>query len=334
MTLSQLVEKEFNSLDVFQGEFSNGLSEVQSDLFEQLIEFIDSLPQKQGNLLSDKDVQKLLLKFEQGILKGLDKGKYNELYNSLIKNLDELEDLAKQINIITNPKDKAKILKANVDNIRKQYVNQIATTLGSKETFQVNILNPLKNIIYEHSVLGLSTISAKEKVFDFAISSPNGGKLRQYAGQVAHDAIFGFNGAVNGGIGEFIGAKDIYYIGGIIRDSRPQCVRWVDKYGGFIPANKLQSEIDWAIKKGTGYSKHLPELSIKTFPIVRGGHNCRHSVRYTKGKNDKILEIKERYEKLGQDFEDNYAKKLDQKSLELYERNKAIIENKKQKVKN
>lgn len=331
--LRSLVDREFESLDVFTSEFDFGISQVQSELFQEFIDFIDSLPQKQGNFLTDKDIQKLLLRFEQGLLKAIEKGNYNRLYQSLVKNFDELEKLTKDINIITNPKDRAKILKANVDNIRKKYANQLATTLASKETFQVNFLNPLKNIIYEHSVLGLSVQKAKESIFDIAISSPNGGKLRQYAGQVAHDALFGFSGAINHGIGEYIGAKDVYYIGGLVRDSRPQCVRWVTKFKGFIPGDKLENEIEWAKKNGGGYSKHLPELTVQTFAVVRGGHNCKHQVKYTKGENKSVLDIKDRYEKLAQDYEDTAAKKLDGKELELYNKNKEIIESKKAKAK-
>ncbi len=327
-----MIEKEFESLEAFEANFAFGMTEVQSDLLEQLIELIDSLPQSQGLFMSSKDVEKILLKFEQGYLNGLSKGKYSSLYKDLLKNFDNLEEVTKELAAITDPKNARKIIKYNTNPLRQLYANNLATTLGRKETFGINVFNPLKNIIFEHSVLGLSVQEAKEKVFSLATNNnPLGGKLKQYAGQVAHDALYGFNGSLNKGIGELTGAKDVYYIGGIVRDSRPQCVRWVSDFNGFIPEKDLKKEIAWANKNGEGYSKHLPKLTVETFAVVRGGHNCKHSVKYTNGKNDKIVEIKNRYEALAEDFENKEVKSLDKRSLELYEKNKAIIDKKKSK---
>ena len=110
----------------------------------------------------------------------------------------------------------------------------------------------------------------------------------------------------------YIGANDVNYLGNIIIDSRPQCIRWVDKFNGFIPADKLKSEIAWAKANGKGYSKHLPTLSVDTFARVRGGHRCRHRVVYSKGKASKeVEEIEKQYRIQDEALQSQIYKDLD-----------------------
>lgn len=325
----QIPDKEFEALEIFLLDFNYSMQEVQSSIFDELLVLLSKLPQEDGKLLTGEKVATLINKFEQKILDELEKGRYSKEYLGLIKNLENLEEIKKEASAFLNEADRVKIFKLNTEPIRKGYINMLAGSLGSKETFGINVITPLKNILYEHSTLGLTTVSATKRLFDVALSKdPSGGILGRYAGQVAHDALFGFTGAVDKGIGDYIGAKDVNYLGDIIRDSRPQCVRWVSKFNGFIPADKLQSEITWAKQNGEGYSKHLPELTVETFGIVRGGHNCRHRVIYTKGKSNKAKELEERYKQLGEQYEKEEADRLTGKSKVLYEKNKAKVDEK------
>ena len=72
------------------------------------------------------------------------------------------------------------------------------------------------------------------------------------------------------------GATALQYVGiegdkSISADSRPQCIRWVNK--GVLQFSELASEIEWAFANGSGM---IPGTIIDNFMVNRGGWNCRH----------------------------------------------------------
>lgn len=329
MTIADLIESEFEDLERFLSTFNFNIQVIQSDVFDDLLTLITKLSQKDGRFVYDSDVKKLLLIFEQKIIEKLEKGQYSKDFNQMISNFDNLESIRMKVSEFFNEKDRLKIFKTNTSSIRKGYIDMLSESLGSKEALGVNYSQPLKNILFEHAAMGLSVADATKKLFSIAMSKePGGGLLGSYAGQVARDSLFGFTGAVDQAIGDFIGAKNVNYLGNVIKDTRPQCIRWVVKYKGFIPGNKLQSEINWAKENGKGYSKYLPELTKENFASVRGGHNCRHRVSYSSGNvpQDKINAIEERYRIEDERFQKQVEQKLQGKTLELYNKAKAKVD--------
>ena len=329
MTIADLIESEFQDLEIFLGTFNFNIQTVQSDVFDELLKLIASLSQKDGRFLYDSDLKKLLSRFEARIIEKLEKGTYSKDINKLLTNFENLESVRMKMSEYINPKDRLKIFKANTSAARRGYIDLISESLGSKEALGVNYTQQIKNILFEHAALGLSVSDATKKLFNIAMSKePGGGLLGSYAGQVARDSLFGFTGAIDQSIGDYIGAKNVNYLGNVIEDSRPQCVRWVVKFKGYIPAEKLQSEITWANTYGKGYSDYLPKLTVNNFAAVRGGHNCRHRVSYSTDivPRDKIQAIEERYRIESENYQKGLENKLTGKTLELYNKAKAKVE--------
>lgn len=329
MTIGEILESEFDNLENFLLTFNFGVQEVQSNVFDMILKLIAKLPQKDGKLQYEDKVKQLILKFEDHVIEELGKGKYSKNVNQILINFDRIEKIRKDVNEYLTPSERLKIFKADLDSVKKGYIQKISESLGSKEALGLNYVTPIKNLLFEHAALGLSVADATNKLFNIAMSKePGGGLLGSYAGQVARDSLFSFTGSVDQEIGEFIGAKDVNYLGSIIEDSRPQCVRWVVKYKGFIPAKDVSKEIAWANKNGKGYSDHLPKLTKQTFAIVRGGHNCRHRVIWTNGLADrtKIEAIENKYKKLNEEFRKKAEKNLTGKTKELYDAARAKVD--------
>lgn len=329
MTIGEIIESEFENLESFLATFNFSIQEVQSDVFDMLLKLIAKLPQKEGRLVYEDKVKQLILKFEDQVIAELGKGKYYKGVQNIIANFDNLEKVRKSVSAYLTESERINIFKANIDPIKKGYIQKIAQSLGSKDALGLNYTSTIKNLLFEHAALGLTVSEATERLFKIAMSKePGGGLLGRYAGQVARDSLFNFTGSVDQAIGDYIGAKDVNYLGNVIEDSRPQCIRWVVKFKGFIPGNKLKSEINWAKKNGKGYSDHLPDLTVQTFAIVRGGHNCRHRVSLTKTNPDraKIEAIEERYRIESEKFQKQQEKKLTGKTKQLYEAAKKKVD--------
>jgi hypothetical protein len=99
------------------------------------------------------------------------------------------------------------------------------------------------------------------------------GHLERYVKQVSGDAIRQYDGQIQGAIMAEYKLNGVSYEGSLIKDSRPQCVRWVKKFGGIIKVTDLEKEINWANKNGSGMIEGTVPAN---FFQNRGGYGCRH----------------------------------------------------------
>lgn len=335
MSLEKIIEDDISSLDLFLLQYQGRVNYSQSILFQELLRLLLKLPSRNGEIKLDAEAKKLILQFEERLFKSLESSKFGRETQRLIENFDKIEQVKRRFAAELNPTKKAAILRAAVNKQRRVFIKNISTQLGQKRTFSINIIRPLTQIMYESAAFGITYGDAAQRLFDVAMGAgPKGGKLAQYAGQVAHDALFGYAGSVDQAIGEHIGAKNIQYVGDLVRDSRPQCVRWVDTYNGYIPGDKIDEEIEWAKKYGTGYSHHLPDLSRDTFSIVRGGHRCRHRAIWTVGEiSEKAQKTLGEYEKINIRKTAEYEKQLTGIAKERYKAAKKKVEEMKERFK-
>lgn len=96
-------------------------------------------------------------------------------------------------------------------------------------------------------------------------------RLQAYAGQIARDSIFQYNGTIQDKIGQQYGLKKFIYVGGLVKDSRPLCKHLV----GLRRKIELK-EIPKLIEK---YPQGvIPGTTEENFPIRRAGYNCIHTV--------------------------------------------------------
>jgi hypothetical protein len=99
------------------------------------------------------------------------------------------------------------------------------------------------------------------------------GHLERYVKQISGDAIRQYDGQIQGAIQAEYKLNAVSYEGSLIKDSRPQCVRWVKKFGGIIKISELEKEINWAFKNGSGM---IDGTVPGNFYQNRGGYSCRH----------------------------------------------------------
>lgn len=96
-------------------------------------------------------------------------------------------------------------------------------------------------------------------------------RLQAYAGQIAVDSIYQYNGAIQERIAEQYGLTRFIYVGGLVKDSRELCIHLVKQ------RRKISlDEIPELIKK---YPKGvIPNTTKDNFPVRRGGFRCNHTV--------------------------------------------------------
>lgn len=223
-----------------------------------------------------------LLKFEDIINKSLIKSGYNKSAEVFIQDLAKLS--ANTLLLLENGGFTAQ--KLPLSKIEKKWRNQTKTTLidsGIREDFK----RPILKILDDAISYGDSIDAAKRKLTDFVLSGQDkSGRLKSYLTQTARDSISQLQGQQMASVVKEVGFVGIRYVGGLLKDSRGQCYRWVHDLNGFIPIDKLKSEIELAYKnqaakrempQGHKWGGMMDNTTPENFIIKRGGYNCTHT---------------------------------------------------------
>lgn len=318
MLLQKLIAS-LTSIDFFIENFKQEMLELSVELFKETKTLIsDDLVNSDNNI----DLNSKTLKS----IKNLDKyysnieSEYLDKVSDVIKNFDNIEKATVDLNSEINKIAESKIAKAQLSDLKIFSINAISDQLASPESFKINITTSLKRLLYSHASIG----STKQDLINnlanqIFVSNSRNGSLFRYVNQVAHDSIFLYERSIEAELAKLINYNGWAYVGTLVEQSRPQCIRWVNDLNGFISKENLPSEIEWAKQNGKGYSKYLPELTAESFPLICGGHNCNHKAIAVNKQNTKIDEIQKEYDKANKELSETIYKNLDKKTKKLFD---------------
>ena len=237
-------------------------------IIDKLKEYIARMDTQKGRFILspfNDDAIGMMDKYVQGVLQDLG---VNKDISEFVKSFDDAQSymlgIQKDFNGIVAPTD---ILKK-----WRQYA--IRTTVdslignGLNASFGAPIRKALGDAVYSDG--SLTDVLRQVRALAETTAGREGNLLRHYT-QVSRDAVGQYAGNVNRIIAKQYNLDAIEYLGSIVKDSREQCVRWVDMEQILI--KDLQNEIDWAEKNGSGL---IPGTNPDNFIVNRGGYNCQH----------------------------------------------------------
>lgn len=237
-------------------------------IVDKLIEYIARMDSKGGNFMlstMNETAVGLMDKYIQGVLTDLG---LNKDISEFVKSFDEAQaytlGIQKDINGIVPPKDtlvkwRKYAIQATVDNLIGN---------GLLANFAAPIRKALGDAVYSDG--SLTDVLRQVRALAETVQGREGNLLKYYT-QVSRDAVGQYAGNVNRIVAKQYGLDAIEYVGSIVKDSRPQCIRWLDMEQILI--KDLEKEIDWAAANGSGL---IPGTTPDNFIVNRGGYNCRH----------------------------------------------------------
>ena len=252
------------------------IKEKEPKVLQRLVEFIARMDSTGGGFLlstANERTVNLVDKYVQGVLEDLN---VNKDISDFVKTFDEAAAYAlgiqKQINGIVPPGD---ILKKWREYAIRTTVDSLVGN-GLSSAFS----RPLQKILGDAVYGGGSLTDVLKQVQAFAETTEGkrGGLLKHYT-QVSRDAIGQYTGNVHRIVAKQYGLDALEYVGGLVRDSREQCIRWVEMET--ILLKDLPGEILWAEKNGSGL---IPGTNAENFIVNRGGYNCTHEAIPTRSK--------------------------------------------------
>jgi hypothetical protein len=264
-------------IDDALAKFGGDVKKAEADLYDLIIRYVFTLESARGGDLSrGRDNRRAALAFDTELEKFLLQTNYNDVVKNLLANFDELEKLNKEIH-----KDLNDItLKNDFLNPYKEWATRkVSRELNSIDALAGALVNPIQDAIFTTVQRGGSLSDLVDEIGGLmGTTADTRGILERYATQVTRDTFNGYEGAVNNAVKEAYNLNAIKYVGSLVKDSRPQCIRWVNKTvngeSAVILIEELPQEIDWAYTNGSGMH---PGTTPDNFLQHRGGYNCRHS---------------------------------------------------------
>ena len=261
-----ILEKEQLFEDVLNA-FQTSSENASEELYLIIQDILNQVSDK-GKLKWNTKTVNALSNIDYMLNKAFDKTDYKTLVNGFIRDFDALVQINSNLQKSLNNIDIK--TKSFYDYAEKQSEFLKANLLKNiAETPQFG--NKLKDILLNAAVSNQSLSTTTKQVGDFLGTGKNADQLTKYTLQVTRDALRQFDGQLNANILVSYNLNAIRYVGSLVKDSRPQCVRWVGME--IIPVSELQKEINWAYKYGAGM---IPNTTPNNFNVYRGGFSCNH----------------------------------------------------------
>lgn len=203
------------------------------------------------------------------------KSRYNPALADYLKAYSFVDDSVKYLHKGVNDID---VTEDDIKNIRATVYNQAEISLTS--TLAPAYVQPAKFLLMQTVTRGQTIKQAQSMLRNWNDGQLGNGKLsgiernprlQAYAGQIARDSLFQYNGTIQDNIGQKYGLTKFIYVGGLVRDSRPFCKHLV--------ALDRKIRLDEVPPLVERYPDGLvPNTTKANFPQYRGGYNCLHNV--------------------------------------------------------
>lgn len=247
--------------------FFNAVIVTQQDLYENLIDLFKKLElDSDGYILNNSANRALFTKSSQVFNRTINQSGYNDAVNEFVGTISEL-DVANQdyFSIISE------VFKPNRAFITSLQNQTITTLEGAilNEGLQINIKNPLMNIISQNINGGGSYSGFLEQLRSNIVGMENEGKLLRYSRGILNDALFQYSRAYQQSVTSDLGLEFYLYSGGTTKDSRDFCVEHSDQF-----YHQLEVEA-WADETWQG---QIPGTTASSIFVLAGGYSCKHSI--------------------------------------------------------
>lgn len=253
-----------------------GVKEIQAEIAKAVNDLIKEFEIKNGRFVPESDFPFIIATLNRRMAEII---RNSKLESEVLKFIDDFDLIDKNIKLLQSGLNGIRVPSEIFNNQRAWVIDQTVNSL-LESNISTKFIQPVKTILYNRVAFGGSVVDAERQLRE--IINGNRGELgvfERWVGQVARDAVNEYQGGINAQIAVQFDLHDIRYVGGLVEDSRKQCVRWVEELGGYIPADRLQAEIDWAYESGSGMK---PDTTPGNFPQKRGGYNCTHIAIPTK----------------------------------------------------
>jgi len=282
--VDDILKKKLNAIDNADNRFIDGFSNIEKTIYDAVRKKVLQMNVDSGKAVFDDTNVQIINELDDIISDAIQSSNYPAKVKEYLRSFDTIKqfnfDAHQDVNDLSE-----KELEKLINPMQKQVVDQTIDGLTGAG-ISTQFTQPMKEGIFKNIVGGATITDLENYLKQFILSDElRLGQFKKYTTQIARDTLNQFDGQVNSRIAGEFGLNAYKYVGSLINDSRPQCVRWVNK--GTLLLDDLPTEISWAYSNGTGM---IPGTTAENFAVFRGGYNCRHSAipfKMTKSQMEK-----------------------------------------------
>lgn len=241
-------------------------------IYERLVKWLTSLPSVQGQLnAATVDINRYLGEMVRAIDEALAAGGWGEGIAAYLQDFSRIDQLNASIHA-TGSQVQISALKNVLGDVKVNTVNAVTDNLAGLG-LDNNVKRPLRQAMYKYLATG-GKISDVKEFINVYLRGQNltGGALKRQAAVAARDGVMQYDGTINQIIEAEFDMNAYIYSGSIIKDSRPQCRKWI-RYK-YIPKSLINTIVRPYDNGNTGL---IAGTNSTNFAINRGGYNCRHT---------------------------------------------------------
>jgi hypothetical protein len=248
----------------------------ENNIIQSLVNAIlEIVAVRDGVILQDGSNTETINQLSRLVKDAFEKSGYNSDISNFVSDFDKVES---EVILVHKELNNIDVSPNTISAVKREFVG---TTIDSLAKSGVNqqFFIPIRKLLYININQG-----ARLTEVETALRRTIKGRLNRWVGQVARDAVFGYEGQSHAAIKEKYGMNGYRYTGPLVTDSRGQCYKWVEMRE--MPDSIIKSEIAWAKNKNSSYtpkggksirvSGMKPSTNASSFAQDRGGYNCRH----------------------------------------------------------
>lgn len=280
-TVNQLLSEKLKLYEL--DDLFKEVRKVQRDAFKEAMDFYIAEKNKlegEAFIARGSLAATAVNRFEKRLTDAIQRNAgYKSEIRKYMTNFDTMDLLNTKIHKVLNKINISGVIKLANKQQRELVGGVVEKVVGEISKFPENMLGnemreqftkPVKKVLYQNIMQGKSQSAAKKALHDFIIGEKGKiGSLERWSGQIARDSLSQYDGAVNDLVRKEFDLNGFKYIGSLVKDSRPQCVRWVRMRE--IPIKILPRELANSTNRG-----QIPGTNVSNFATYRGGYNCNH----------------------------------------------------------
>lgn len=280
MTLEELISKKTDRLESVPNTLLSRAGKAELALYKDLQELIKDLRTKDGFFVSDRANLELAGEIIQRLKEVFYTSEYAEAVAVFASEFDNQLGLADEYLIRAFPTFEASSFGAAV--VEKAKRNAVELLLQAEA--EARFFAPLKDVLEEAVVSGAryrDTLDVLTPYFE----GKDGGVIKQYSSQVAHDVFAFSDREYMSTVSDEIEAEWFKYSGGTIETSRPFCVERHEKFfhfkeiEGWVDCKRVDGQkTPQKTVNGCTWAGMVEGTSEQTIYTYAGGWNCRHSI--------------------------------------------------------
>ena len=270
---------------------ADAMPEIEHKIWQEIFKMLEGFDISGGNFVFSNASPRRIIEIENKILEILKTSGYYNRVNLFLKDFSKVTDNVRRIHEGENKVNVSQQSLTKTESLFSQTTADQLAGSGLNETF----ITPVKTAINEAVTFGYSISNTRELLKEMVIGNPEKlGRLNSYLTNTARESVKNLQGAQHTQIKNALGLDTLRYVGGLLKDSRGQCVRWCGLE--YISYKDLDKEIQLAFKnqrkkldepKGHKWSGMMQDTNVDNFLMRLGGWGCMHTAIPTRAKKKK-----------------------------------------------